>query len=174
MHIEGHNMFKVVERLKLLKYPLKKLAWKNGRLKDRVDKCREDLKCAQNFMEMNPHDDIIKQEEAKCLTKYLEVVIKSRANVNKILSICNEDGEIFEGEAVAYQFINHFKNFLRAKNDVQELNVNNLFLNRINNDEAELMIKDITDKEIKEAMFDIGENKAPGPDGFALTFFKNS
>nr|GEZ90904.1 hypothetical protein [Tanacetum cinerariifolium] len=55
-----------------------------------------------------------------------------------------------------------------------ELNINNLFHNKINNDEVELMIRDVTDEEIKEAMFDIGKNKALGPDGFTLTFFKSS
>nr|GEU84100.1 RNA-directed DNA polymerase, eukaryota, reverse transcriptase zinc-binding domain protein [Tanacetum cinerariifolium] len=55
----------------------------------------------------------------------------------------------------------------------KELNVNNLFYNKINHDEAELMIRYVTDKEIKEAMFDIGENKAPGSDGFTSTFFKS-
>ena len=36
------------------------------------------------------------------------------------------------------------------------------------------MVKDITDKEIKYSMFDIGETKSPGPDGYTYAFFKHS
>nr|GEV30854.1 hypothetical protein [Tanacetum cinerariifolium] len=56
----------------------------------------------------------------------------------------------------------------------KELNINNLFHNKINNDEPELMIRDVIDEEIKEVMLDIGKNKALGPDGFTSTFFKSS
>ncbi|GKE91526.1 hypothetical protein Tco_1572621 [Tanacetum coccineum] len=41
-------------------------------------------------------------------------------------------------------------------------------------EEALEMVTDLDDKEIKEAMFDIGENRAPGPDGFTSAFFKQS
>ncbi|GKB71204.1 RNA-directed DNA polymerase, eukaryota, reverse transcriptase zinc-binding domain protein [Tanacetum coccineum] len=158
----------------MLKVQLKSLAWKNGNLHDRVEKCRDKLKNAQILMEKNPLDDQLKKEEAECLSLYLEVVedeesfmlqkakldwiskgdrntkffhkiIKSRENLNKITSVCNEKGEKFEGNVV-----------------------------KISHEDAENMIKEVTEDEIKEAMFDIGENKAPGPDGFTSTFFKKS
>ncbi|GKE11382.1 putative RNA-directed DNA polymerase, eukaryota, reverse transcriptase zinc-binding domain protein, partial [Tanacetum coccineum] len=34
------------------------------------------------------------------------------------------------------------------------------------------MVREVTNKKIKIAMFDIGDDKAPGPDGFTSTFFK--
>ncbi|GKE37391.1 RNA-directed DNA polymerase, eukaryota, reverse transcriptase zinc-binding domain protein [Tanacetum coccineum] len=54
---EGHYMFKVAKKLRMLNYPLRKLAWKNGSLHDRVEKCRGNLISAQVMMEKNPHDD---------------------------------------------------------------------------------------------------------------------
>ncbi|GJS69721.1 hypothetical protein Tco_0702562 [Tanacetum coccineum] len=36
------------------------------------------------------------------------------------------------------------------------------------------MIKEVTDKEIKDAMFDIGDTKSPGPNGYSAMFFKKS
>ncbi|GJW05972.1 ribonuclease H-like domain-containing protein [Tanacetum coccineum] len=42
------------------------------------------------------------------------------------------------------------------------------------NEEAEEMVKEVSDKEIKEAMFDIEDNRAPGPDGFSSVFFKKA
>ncbi|GKE32472.1 RNA-directed DNA polymerase, eukaryota, reverse transcriptase zinc-binding domain protein [Tanacetum coccineum] len=71
--VKGHHMYKVVQKMKRLKYHMKDLAWKNGDLEERVEKCRETLKVAQNLMEKNPYDDL-KAEEAKCLSKYMEAV----------------------------------------------------------------------------------------------------
>lgn len=36
------------------------------------------------------------------------------------------------------------------------------------------MVTDVSDDEIKQAMFDIGDNKAPGPDGYMARFYKSS
>nr|GFD29737.1 RNA-directed DNA polymerase, eukaryota, reverse transcriptase zinc-binding domain protein [Tanacetum cinerariifolium] len=36
------------------------------------------------------------------------------------------------------------------------------------------MICDLTDREIKESIFDIESNKASGPDGYTLEFFKRA
>lgn len=36
------------------------------------------------------------------------------------------------------------------------------------------MVRDITDKEIHDAIFDIGDSKAQGPDGFTAMFFKTT
>ncbi|GJT19200.1 RNA-directed DNA polymerase, eukaryota, reverse transcriptase zinc-binding domain protein [Tanacetum coccineum] len=148
--------------------PIVKQGW-NEEIEDRVEECRDKLKKAQLLMEKNPFDEQVKKEEATCLSLYLEAVsdeenllmqkakldwiskgdrntkffhkmIKSRANSNKITSVCNEKGEKFKGNDVAEQF-------------------------KISDEDANKMIRDINEEEIKEAMFDIGDNKAPGPDG---------
>ncbi|GKA71725.1 zf-CCHC domain-containing protein [Tanacetum coccineum] len=49
-----------------------------------------------------------------------------------------------------------------------------LFGTRLNEGEANAMICDVSDKEIKDDMFNIGENKAPGPDGYSSVFFKKA
>ncbi|GJW58998.1 RNA-directed DNA polymerase, eukaryota, reverse transcriptase zinc-binding domain protein [Tanacetum coccineum] len=159
-------MFKVVKKLKALKSHLNKLNWRNGNLFEKVRVCRENLKEAQVQMEKFPHDLHKKAIEAKCLAKYIEAfddeenilfqmakvdwlskgdgnnsffhkIIKSRRNQHTILSVCNEEGQSFEGK----------------------------------DEEALRMIKDVSSNEIKEAMFDIGEVKAPCPDGFSSAFF---
>ncbi|GJY69517.1 RNA-directed DNA polymerase, eukaryota, reverse transcriptase zinc-binding domain protein [Tanacetum coccineum] len=154
--IEGHNMFKVVKKLKMLKVHLRSLAWKNGNLHDRVEKYRDNLRNAQILMERTPLDDQLKKEEAECLSLYLEDVedeesfmlqeakldwiskgdrntkffhkiIKSRENLNKITSVCNEKCENFEGNEVAEKFVNHFKKFLGADKDCEDLDDSELF-----------------------------------------------
>ncbi|GKA12810.1 RNA-directed DNA polymerase, eukaryota, reverse transcriptase zinc-binding domain protein, partial [Tanacetum coccineum] len=47
-----------------------------------------------------------------------------------------------------------------------------VFGSKLNNEEALNMVKEVIDNEIKNAMFDIGDNTAPHPDGYTSTLFK--
>ncbi|GJX01698.1 RNA-directed DNA polymerase, eukaryota, reverse transcriptase zinc-binding domain protein [Tanacetum coccineum] len=49
-----------------------------------------------------------------------------------------------------------------------------LFKKKLSDDESNFMIKEVNDREIKDVMFSIGDNKAPGPDGFFAKFFKKA
>nr|GEU83343.1 hypothetical protein [Tanacetum cinerariifolium] len=50
-----------------------------------------------------------------------------------------------------------------------------LFFNkRLNDDDASYMILTVTRQEIKNAMFSMGNEKAPGPDGYTVAFFKEA
>ncbi|GJR29868.1 RNA-directed DNA polymerase, eukaryota, reverse transcriptase zinc-binding domain protein [Tanacetum coccineum] len=107
-------------------------------------------------------------------TKYFYKVIASKRNISRIMSVCNDKGERFEGNLVVDQFVQHFQRFLGNNEEGIAMNTEKFFINRLSDEEAAKMVIDVTDKEIKEAMFDIGENKAPGLDGFTFAFFKHS
>ncbi|GKD14073.1 RNA-directed DNA polymerase, eukaryota, reverse transcriptase zinc-binding domain protein [Tanacetum coccineum] len=53
-------------------------------------------------------------------------------------------------------------------------NYENLFQRRISEEDAQRMVADITDAEIKSDLFDIDDSKAPGPNGFTSAFFKKA
>ncbi|GJV98289.1 RNA-directed DNA polymerase, eukaryota, reverse transcriptase zinc-binding domain protein [Tanacetum coccineum] len=201
---EGYSMHKLVKKMKRMKIPLHNIAWKNGNLFQNVKKLEEKLKMAQVKVEANPNCRKVKEklsqvlqdyniainDEEKLLaqkakvkwlsegdknTKYFHNVIKSRINSNIIRGICDEQGNWFEGEKVAEQFVKHFEKFLSNNGGVEEIeSLNDLFINKISQDNADSMVMDITNKEIKEAIFGIGNDKAPRPDGFIAIFFKRS
>ncbi|GKD79270.1 RNA-directed DNA polymerase, eukaryota, reverse transcriptase zinc-binding domain protein [Tanacetum coccineum] len=158
--------------MKALKQSLNALSWKNGNLTMKVE---------QANLDKNPHDKDLKEKEVKALNEYNEAanyeesllfqrakvewiskgdrnnqffykIIKIRRQVNKITNICDDDG--------------HVKDAL--------MNFEGVFGTKLSNDEAMEMIKEITDSEIKNAIFDIGESKAPGTDGYTSTFFKKA
>ncbi|GJS31679.1 RNA-directed DNA polymerase, eukaryota, reverse transcriptase zinc-binding domain protein [Tanacetum coccineum] len=79
-------------------------------------------------------------------TKYFHNIIKSRMHSNRIIGVCDSQGNWFEGDNVAIQFVKHFEDFLGNNND----------------------------EEIKEVVFGFGNDKAPGPDGFTTVFLKKS
>ncbi|GKD89969.1 hypothetical protein Tco_1365476, partial [Tanacetum coccineum] len=86
--------------------------------------------------------------------------------------VCNEEGQSFEGKDVAASFVSHFQKFLSTNTNVTLIyDGSTLFTKRLTEEEALRMIKDVSSNEIKEAMFDIGEVKAPCPDGFSSAFF---
>ncbi|GJY75471.1 RNA-directed DNA polymerase, eukaryota, reverse transcriptase zinc-binding domain protein [Tanacetum coccineum] len=79
------------------------------------------------------------------------------------------------GDQVPIQFVKYFKNFLGIQDNKECLELDSkLFLNKISNQEASRMIEEITNDEIKNAMFSIDDNKGPGPDGFIAKFFKRA
>ena len=57
--------------------------------------------------------------------------------------------------------------------DVSNININISNASRINNEEAENLLKEFSEKEIKNAVFSMEHNKAPGPDGFNIEFYQH-
>ncbi|GKD98234.1 RNA-directed DNA polymerase, eukaryota, reverse transcriptase zinc-binding domain protein [Tanacetum coccineum] len=71
---DGYNMYKLVKKMKNLKSPLKKLAWKNGNLFQYVKTLEEELKKAQILVEANPFDAKVKEDMANILQNYNEAL----------------------------------------------------------------------------------------------------
>lgn len=204
IEVNGVAMYRQVKRLKNMKQHLKKLSWKNGNLFENVKKLKEELKIAQLEVDKFPFDPVIKANEANLLDKYIEAVddeekllfqmakidwiskgdknssyfhkvVMGKKHTNRVMSICDEQGNIFEGEEVARKFVEHFQSFLGKKDIVEDMsNMEDLFTSKLSETEAIGMIREVTDNEIKEAVFEIGDMKAPGPDGFSSVFFKKS
>lgn len=94
---------------------------------------------------------------------------------SSISSILNEEGKKYEGSEVAEQFVTYFHQFLGVARDVNEINdPGSLFVNKVDVDEANRMVCDITNEEIKDAVFGIDDNKSPGPDGYTAKFYKKA
>ncbi|GKA67041.1 RNA-directed DNA polymerase, eukaryota, reverse transcriptase zinc-binding domain protein [Tanacetum coccineum] len=95
--------------------------------------------------------------------------------MNRIESICNEEGVRFYGNDVPAQFVDHFQRFLGVESNTQSMDgMSDMFTTKLSREEANAMICPVSDMEIKQAMFDIDDDKAPGPDGFTSCFFKKA
>ncbi|XP_024976218.1 uncharacterized protein LOC112514118 [Cynara cardunculus var. scolymus] len=174
-HIEGTFMFRVTSHLKALKTPLRKLRKSYGNLGQRVSFLKTELDRIQLDVDSDPSNDELGLElghiriayqnacwveecaakqrakinwlnEGDMNTKFFHKVIKDRNYCNSIQSVCSSGGEYFYGE------------------DVPK---NSLFIGCKLYDPADF-------DEIKNAMFSIGDYKAPGSDGFSSKFFKQA
>ncbi|GKC22949.1 putative reverse transcriptase domain, reverse transcriptase zinc-binding domain protein [Tanacetum coccineum] len=144
-HVTGHNMFKVVSKLKALKKPLRKMVYDQGNLHDRVNNLRRELDEVQTAVDANP-DDINLREEASI---YLH---------------SDENDNVFSGSNVAEAFVSHYDKFLGSSMACDNLNSDGLYHDKVFDVVNANMVRPVSDKEIKTDMFSIGDNKSPGPD----------
>nr|GEZ63723.1 putative RNA-directed DNA polymerase, eukaryota, reverse transcriptase zinc-binding domain protein [Tanacetum cinerariifolium] len=93
---------------------------------------------------------------------------------SRIDVITNPEGIIYENDMVPNAFVEHYELFLGQAGNVDHFNSNNLFKVRLNEQDALDMVRDVSDQEVKTAIFSMGNDKAPGPDGFTAAFFKEA
>ncbi|GKD04429.1 hypothetical protein Tco_1179403 [Tanacetum coccineum] len=73
---DGYMMYKLVKKMKRMKLPLNKLAWKKGNLFMSVKKLEDELKKAQMEVEVNPNCKGIKEKLSNVLEEYNEAIIE--------------------------------------------------------------------------------------------------
>ena len=79
------------------------------------------------------------------------------------------------GEDVAAAFVDHFRLILGENDYLVNLCMHSYVgNNRVSLSKILVLIRPISNKDIRMAMFDIGNDKAPGSDGFPTKFFKVS
>nr|GEV51275.1 hypothetical protein [Tanacetum cinerariifolium] len=64
--------------------------------------------------------------------------------------------------------------FNEAEGETSNFNYANLFNVRLSDQEALNMVREISNQEVKDAIFSISDDKSPGPDGFIVAFFKEA
>ncbi|GKD10711.1 RNA-directed DNA polymerase, eukaryota, reverse transcriptase zinc-binding domain protein [Tanacetum coccineum] len=124
----------------------------------------------------DPHNHNLRETEALLIKEFHEAERdeeKFLFQQAKIKWLCKGD----KNSSFFHKVLKGRRNikFLGKAQHVQDIKeVSTLFQRRINENVAFKITSEVTDKEIKEAMFDIGDSKAPGPDGFSTAFFKKA
>ncbi|KAL2230784.1 UNVERIFIED_CONTAM: LINE-1 reverse transcriptase [Sesamum indicum] len=102
--------------------------------------------------------------------------IAQRRVIRRILQINDENGNTHTdpGE-VAHQFVSYFQNLLGGTR--RRLTVDIRYLKPwarhcITDEEASHLLLPFSPDDVKQALFDIAEDKAPGPDSYSSGFFK--
>ncbi|XP_071728479.1 uncharacterized protein [Rutidosis leptorrhynchoides] len=198
----GCAMYCLIMKLKGLKKDLRMLNWADGNTFNKVKSLKMQLKDVQAKIDADPHSVTTRELASKILqeyeeakhdeflilqqktkikwlsegdknTEYFHKVLKSRKQKARVESICNEDNTRFYGDEVADQFVSHFKNFLGKVDSVTPIeDMGNIFSVTLDSNEANAMVVEISNSEIKDAIFDIDSEKAAGPYGYTSNFFK--
>ncbi|KAK1421739.1 hypothetical protein QVD17_24328 [Tagetes erecta] len=86
-------------------------------------------------------------------TVFFHNSLKSRNHRSRIDVIMDGGGCIYEGENVQKAFVTHYENFLGVKGDISLTPTPDLFQKRLDSGVANLMIRPMTDEEVRKAMF---------------------
>ncbi|KAJ9557121.1 hypothetical protein OSB04_011735 [Centaurea solstitialis] len=202
VHVEGTFMYRITTRLKSLKEPFRKLRRSYGNLTVKVADLKVELDVIQLACDLDPFNAELKEDletlrvayiqacrdecvfmkqrakvqwlnEADSNTRFYHNVVRERRHSNQVRSVCNSDGVYVHDDEVPYAFIEHLKGFLgTADASLDPVIPQALFRNRLSLTDALFMIRPITDSDIRDAMFQIGTDKAPGSDGFTSQFFR--
>ncbi|GJZ57121.1 RNA-directed DNA polymerase, eukaryota, reverse transcriptase zinc-binding domain protein [Tanacetum coccineum] len=106
---------------------------------------------------------------------YFHSVIRSKRNLNRIECICDDQETRYTSDDIPPMFVHYFQQFLGMTNNTIPISkFCNLFTKTLSYEDTKRMVTGVTKKEIKEAMFDIGDNKALGLDGYTFTFLKKA
>ncbi|GAA0140201.1 hypothetical protein LIER_35201 [Lithospermum erythrorhizon] len=142
-------------------------------------KCHE-LRERANFLSEAERSFISQKSGGKFLlegdrcTKHFHSLIK-RDNVrNSISHIVKSDGSCTSSpEEVSILLVDFYKELFGSSKEVHPIDedvVTNGYI--LSTADCISLVAPVLDIEIREALFDIGNEKAPGPDGFSSAFFK--
>ncbi|GJT49744.1 hypothetical protein Tco_0975901 [Tanacetum coccineum] len=105
---------------------------------------------------------------------YFYKSVKGRVNRNRIDVVTDLARDVVTGDGVLAAFVSHYEAFLGQQGSCFPFDSQELFLNRLDSNQALDMIKNVTAKEVKDAIFSMGNDKSPSPDGYTACFFKES
>jgi len=109
-------------------------------------------------------------------TKFFHSIVKRKKSRGYVAAISKVDGTAtMSTEEVALEFIRYFEGLLGTHSRVEHVDREVLQCGEvISSQQAAILLKEVTSEEIKEALFSIGNDKAPGPDGYSALFFKRA
>lgn len=114
-------------------------------------------------------------QEMESNTSYFHAKVKEKKHRGRVLSIQVSNGEILtEPSQIQNEFVQFYMALFGAEEEhISPLDVEAVRRGRILTDnEASSLCRPFTEVDVKEAVFGISNDKAPGPDGFSSYFYK--
>ncbi|GJY75261.1 RNA-directed DNA polymerase, eukaryota, reverse transcriptase zinc-binding domain protein [Tanacetum coccineum] len=155
MNVSGFHMYQVVKKLKNLKKPFRKLLYDKGNIHANVNRLRTELDSIQLSLDTDPFNIVLREREASCIVEFNQAILTEERFLKQKAKI----QWLKEGDSNSSYFHKVVKS--RVSRNVIIVVV----LARLVGE---------TRYEIKYALFSIGDDKSPGPDGFSAAFFKEA
>ncbi|KAK4383871.1 Transposon TX1 uncharacterized protein [Sesamum angolense] len=140
--------------------------------------------CRLVFLKAVKIEQVMLQQRAKtqwmkggdqCSRVFFRKVAIRRA-YKRIFHISDEAGNTFtEPHDISNEFVAYYQRLLGGDRTDRAMNLRYLrpwARHIVTDEEASLLTRPITKDDVKTAVFDIEEDRAPGPDGYTLGFFK--
>ncbi|KAL2240826.1 UNVERIFIED_CONTAM: hypothetical protein Sindi_0723800 [Sesamum indicum] len=179
-NIIGVPMYVVTRKLKALKAVVREQRRKKGDLTHNVQLAKGFLEMAQTLVSLNRRDELFLQLEHCCrivLAKAAKLEqIAQRRSARRILQITDDQGvtHMDPGE-VTNEFVSYYQNLQggERRRDVIDIRFLRPWARHLLNEEdTSSLLLLFTPADVKQPVFYIAEDKAPGPDGYSSDFFK--
>ncbi|XP_074293555.1 uncharacterized protein LOC141620634 [Silene latifolia] len=181
-HKQGSPIFCLFDKLRNVKHALTQLH-KNGftSISAKMKDAKDALKAFRANLSLDPFSAHLITEEKVLLSTYSNLkeaqmqILRQRAKIKHIQDADSCSKYFFAkiAERKHQQIIGAIKDSQGTKTIVLPLSVAMLSSDVMSPADKALLIKDITDQEIKEAVFGIDSNSSLGIDGFSSGFFKS-
>ncbi|KAH1121280.1 hypothetical protein J1N35_004440 [Gossypium stocksii] len=168
-------VFKVLPLRDIAVTPLKDLIGQSISLKHQEFKIREELKSILY------HEEIFLRQKSRCEwlklgdrnTSYFYRRTIQRRKFNKITALRDADGDwVFDPDMLKSEVVNFFQN-LYGEDPSQLENLPHSVFPSLSSEDVNFLGRNVTNKEIKAALFDMAPFKTLGSDGFQAGFFQN-
>jgi hypothetical protein len=106
-------------------------------------------------------------------TKYFHIVANGKRRKTRIFQL-EQEGKVIEGQENLKVFITKYYKDLFGSSQRNNFSLDESQtddLPQINEEENKILVDEFTEKEVREAIFQMKHNKVPGPDGFPAEFF---
>ncbi|XP_011101348.1 uncharacterized protein LOC105179428 [Sesamum indicum] len=134
----------------------------------------KDVKLEQSMLRQRAKMQWLKEGD-QCSRIFFRKVATRRAT-KQIYQIKGlDDNMINEPEDIVAEFVRYFEALLGSFRQERELNLQHLrsrATHVLTKEEGDMLVTQVTRDEVKDAFFDIEEDKAPRPDGFPAGFYK--
>ncbi|GJW93328.1 hypothetical protein Tco_0173000 [Tanacetum coccineum] len=186
MKVIGFHMYRVVQKLKYLKKPIRTLLYEKGNMHNNVNQLWDDLDRVQTCLDMDPFNASLREEEANTIAAFNEACLmeekflkqkakidwlrkgdsnsayfhkaaKSRVSRSRIDVVTNADGVIFENDKVAEAFVSHYEMFLGQQGITNGFCDDDLFRSKLNDNVACEMVQNVSRQEVKSALFSMDD-----------------
>ncbi|PKI62164.1 hypothetical protein CRG98_017537 [Punica granatum] len=112
-------------------------------------------------------------------TSFFQKAVRGRMAHSTIRVLYSTSGTKLEGvQEIKDEAIKFFEGLLRRKDEcisvVLASKLSSILKRKVHIPKYQLLISPIADEEIKKALFSMGNDKSPGPDGFIAFFFKHA
>ncbi|KAL2247982.1 UNVERIFIED_CONTAM: hypothetical protein Sindi_2650500 [Sesamum indicum] len=165
-NIIGAPMYAVTRKLKALKPVFREQRRNKGDLSHNVQLAKGFLEMAQ-LLWMKGGD--------QCSRVFFRKIAQQRS-ARRILQINDDHGATHtEPQEVVNEFVMYYQNLLggEQRRDVIDLRFPRPWVRHLLSEEdVNSLLLPFTPADVKQAVFDIAEDKAPGPDGYSSGFFK--
>jgi hypothetical protein len=107
-------------------------------------------------------------------TKYFQMIANGKRRKTRIFRLEQEEG-VIEGEEILKDYITRYYKELFGASREDGLTLNESMVEdipQLTSSEREELMAEFVEKEVREAIFQMKHNKAPGPDGFLAEFYQ--